>query len=368
MEALANQLKALNAQSPESRYYSLDILRYQIAPISSIEACPLQVCAYWNIDRKLIKLRIDFKHPDESGLKLKRLSNISFSVNFSPFIPYNVDIEAKPYNDDNKNSKTASKLETGQSNGDSNKLLTIAHDNAFRTPSSLTPSIGTATTNAIPSVSLIDCDTLSDQQKIPQPPLTEPLIADMQRLEFTIVIAGRLDPFQPVPTQSSRTTNNDPLVSQQNSSMFDANIGSQTISSEPEHQDGATAAIQNGAIASASTNSLPCLTYKPNANWDNNSKQLTWKFESLVPFHDNDKLCSLYAKLDFRHCNSIKNELPDMSFDNSQPNPVDVKFLATDSSLSKMHLTLDSPGYKIATLKREVRSGKYRCEPCNVKT
>jgi hypothetical protein len=209
MDALINHLKQLYEKSPNMRYYNADVLRYQIAPIDEFEKCPLQVCAYWKLEPRLIKLRLDFKHSNQSGFNLERLREISFTAYLNNLVPPNCNIK-------------------------------------------------------------------------------------------------------------------------------------------------------------------PVLTFEPQAIWDDTTRQLKWKFDNLLAFYKNDGSGSLLAKIDFRHCDEIPVEFFETmtsSNDPSQnrslsPQPIDIKFMVVDSTLSKIGLAIDSIGYRMSLLKKEVRSGRYRSEPC----
>lgn len=210
MEALIRHLKQGYDQSPNMRYYNVDVLRYQIAPIDQFEKCPLQVCAYWKLESKLIKLRLDFKHSNQSGFNLERLREICFIANLNNLVP---------------------------------------------------------------------------------PRLTD---------------------------------------------------------------------------ASTMAPSQPCVAFEPQATWDQETKLLTWKFDNLLAFYKSNGSGSLLAKLDFRHCNEEEcSEIMASNHNRSPtPQPIDIKFMVVDSTLSKISLTIESTGYRMSLLKKEIRSGRYKSEPC----
>lgn len=232
MDTLMNDLRKMYEKSPNSRYYNVDVLRYQIAPIKSIQESPLQVCAYWKIEAKLIKLRVDFKHSIQSGLNLERLREIAFTVNFAEFIPFGLD---------NNNISTSNSIQ--------------------------------------------------------------------------------------------HLTNNNMQAKQQQQQACSDNSSSSSIP--------------------------PYITYEPQAYWNSNTKQLIWKFDTLLAYHKTDGFGSLFAKIDFRNY----HEMPLQYLGYCKPSPVDVKFLVIDSTLSKISMSIDSIGYKMSLLKREIRSGRYRSEP-----
>lgn len=219
MDLLDNHLKSLYDQSPNARYYNVDVLRYQIAPPTSIDTCPLQVCAYWKIEPDLIKLRLDFKHSSLSGFKLERLRDVTFTVDFGTILLFDVNIESI------------------------------------------------------------------------------------------------------YPNPKTKATSESLLIQDDNN-------------------------ITN----------LSYITHEPKAQWNNSIKQLVWKFDNLLQFYKNDGSGSLFAKIDFRNYN-MPTKL------SSQPSPVDIKFVVSDSSLSRMNPSLDSIGYKVSMMKKEIRSGVYKSEP-----
>lgn len=200
MVALTNQLTQQYNKSPNGRYYNVDLLRYQIAPVDRFDKCPLQVCAYWRVEPKVIKLRIDFKHSNQSELNLERFREIVFSVDLSNLMP----------------SKGNSEI----------------------------------------------------------------------------------------------------------------------------------------------------VTYEPQAIWNRSTRQLIWKFDDLLSYYKTDGYGSLLAKLDFRNCESLDEHQLSTEHDQVKaPKAVDVRFLVVDSTLSKLGISIDSSGYRVSLLKKEVRTGRYRSEP-----
>ena len=250
MTALMNQLTQMYQQAPSSRYYNLDVLRYQITPIEKFEQSPLQVNAYWKIEPSLIKLRVDFKHSNQaSGFDLERLREVSFCVDMS-----NV----------------------------------IAETHANLVPPS-------------------------------QPPTTTTFIS---------------------PTTTTTTTTN--------------------------NNNDSTTATQTSNIAT--NNQQPHISFEPpQAKWNNLKRQLTWKFDNLLPYYKSDGFGSLLAKFDFRDINQqqpvlLSDNLNQMNVE-CELKPVEVKFMVADSTLSRIQVSIDSSGYRLPMLKKEIRTGRYKSEP-----
>lgn len=265
MDLLSGHLKKMHDHSPASRYYNVDVLRYQIAPLKSIEECPLLACAYWKMDANMVKMRIDFKHSSKSGIKLDCLREISFTASFAQFFP-------------------------SDTTNDINSLMLDSHSSS---KSNNNNNSGALNMNSFEN--LIDSSTMqSNAKSFSQtgfaPPMGRP--------------GDRYNQLEP------------------------------SFSSNP---------------------SSPQITHKPQAIWNNSIKQLTWKFDTLTT----DGMSSLFAKLDFRICRGIPQDF----LEDRKPTPVDVKFLVVDSTLSNISLIVDSAGYKMSFLKREIRSGRYKVEP-----
>lgn len=246
MDLLMAHLRKMSEQSPTSSYYNVDVLRYKIAPITLISCCPIQVCAYWRFEPEIIKLRIDLKHSDDSGIPLDRLREIAISVNLNDLLS-----------------------STKHSNGDNNSPLKCKNNN-------------------------------------------------------------------------SNDTKN---MNERNSTDKDGNLSSIDQSSHNFARPSPITSLKLGEN----------VITKPQAYWNNCINQLTWKFDSLECYQNTEGFGSLFAK--FSH-KCLKSQ--DISRKNSvpYPNPIDVKFLVADSTLSKVGFSVDSAGYKMTLLKREIRSGK----------
>lgn len=290
MDALENHLKSLHDQSPNSRYYNVDVLRYQISPLTSIEKCPLQVCAYWKIEPEFLKLRIDFKHSCKSGLKLERLRDVAFTIDLSPILSENVDIE-----------------------------------------------------------SIYPPPAPSKLEKLKQDPLHD-LIQPLRPRSL-------LDDVGLDHNRSAGLTGHDILLESQ--------IGQSNISDETSESVAINTSNENRYPLPSSSPPNPTgasvayMTFEPKAQWNGKTKQLLWKFDNLLQFYKNDGISSLLAKVDSRNSNPNVRLTSGLS----KPNPVDVKFTVIDSTISRMNPIIDSIGYKISMLKREVRSGTYKSEP-----
>lgn len=350
MDALMTNLKKLHDQSPSSKYYNVDVLRYQIAPVKSIEECPLQVCAYWKIEADMVKLRIDFKHSNRSGLNLERLREITFTVNFADFVPFGIDINSL-----SPDSLSSVKLNNNNNNSGAMNM------NFGSNSSSQSSSVGR-------TWSLMDDDFgqlmggLLDKSK-----------------ESPTNILSKIPPQKSIPATAARSNSPSAAISKQfdlykmpleqlaNHSLMGPHSSQASGSSSNATSNVYNSSSINNHIndnsqqkPSFSDNLMPpYITYEPQAHWNNSIKQLTWKFDTLLSYHKTDGLGSLFAKLDFRNYQGM----PSQYLQNCKPAPVDVKFLVIDSTFSKISLSVDSIGYKMSLLKKEIRSGRYRSEP-----
>lgn len=327
MKELCEHLKRSYDQSPMSKYYNVDVLRYQISPITSIEESPLQVCAYWKLESRCVKIRIYFKQPTRGGLIPNQLRDVNFVVDLNNLIPEGVDV------DDATNLYTDSNdLKNNLTNNSNMKYDSISklppplvartllplnkNDNAFAAPEipiriapppipAARSSIGAKRTTKKPSES--DALEISD--------LLTPLAFD-------------------------------PLTNQVQKSV---------INSTDSSRSGALS--HDGSKSFISSSSKAHISSEPPAYWSKQAKQLTWKFDCLSPsqFPSGG---SLLAKLDYRKYQGV---LP-VDLVNVAPSPVDVRFVIPESSLSNVSVAIESAGYKLSLLKREIRSSRYRSE------
>lgn len=118
-----------------------------------------------------------------------------------------------------------------------------------------------------------------------------------------------------------------------------------------------------GTTTTTTTTSLPFITSEPQAQWNSDTKQLTWKFDNLLSYYKTDGYGSLLAKLDFRNHHGVLPSLFMNQQAQAEPGPVDVKFMIVDSTLSKVNMSIDTTGYRMSLLKKEIRSGRYKSEP-----
>lgn len=367
MDKLSNQLKKLYDQSNLSRYYNVDFLRYQIKPIPSIEQSPLQVCAYWKLEEDVVKLRINFKHSAKCGVSMDRFKDITFAVDLSNFIPTGVEVfDFPPIQMHNNNTigtmnmnKITSSTSTGtrfkdnsntssnssiESSGSSN-LVDSKNSSSFTIPPLLRPptTLGRSTRGSSYSsgrstrsdrTASSSGPTILDTPSNAQKTVTDKQDSSLQDLLSTFQAA----PPATTPVVVSATT----LAGQQFSNSAISNLP--LIQTTSNHD---------------SCKNRPFVVTEPRATWNSSIKQLKWKFDTLLSYHKTDGMGSLMAKLDFRR---YKPSIPLGHLKSCKPLPVDVKFLISDSTLSKASLSLDTSGYRISLLKREIRSGRYRSE------
>lgn len=344
MDALIRQLRHLYEQSPTAKYYNVDVLRYRIAPITTIHECPLQVCAYWKIEARLIKLRIDFKHSSKSGLNLERLREITFTVNLANLIPAGTELGSL-------SPDSLSALERNNNNNNSGAM----NMNNFQQPQQVVSNHSSSIIDRPPLLSLIDetsengGHTTNNRIRIPPPPTL--LMRDSSIQASNNNSNQQYNAFEEHVLKSynnlSKTSNNESLVA--GSKATNDQIGTSII----DHHEKSVSSTNSGATIT------PYITYEPQAHWNNSIKVITWKFDTLLSYHKSNGLGSLFAKIDFR----TNHGLPNAFFEQSKPPPVNVKFLVTDSTLSKISMSIDSIGYKMSLLKKEIRSGRYQSEP-----
>lgn len=336
MKELSDHLKKAYDQSPMSKYYNVDVLRYQISPVTSVDESPLQVCAYWKLESRCVKIRIYFKHSDKSDLKLDRFRDITFTVELSNLIPDGIDIDN----------------------------VSLASNSSMR------PNLIDPTTN----INLNNFDAKLDNIPRLPPPLVARTHIPASKNDDAFVIPelpARLAP-PPVPaTRSSlnttRRTAKKPgdlgaleISDLLTPSAFDTSSTNQlekTLINNTQPTKLSDTQMDNGS-KSHSSSSKAHISSEPPAQWDNQAKQLVWKFDSLSP----DKFPSggsLLAKLDYRNYRGL---LPEEFLTKGKPSSVDVKFVIPESSLSNVSVAIESAGYKLSLLKREIRSGRYKSE------
>lgn len=77
---LVNSLKRSLEQTPNARYYYLDVLKYQLKSSSGADCCPLQVVSHWKCEPSYTGLKIDYKYNPSALSSLEPLRNLLFSV------------------------------------------------------------------------------------------------------------------------------------------------------------------------------------------------------------------------------------------------------------------------------------------------
>jgi len=489
MDALMQQLTRMYQQSPNSRYYNVDVLRYKIAPIKEFEQSPLQVCAYWKVEPKMIKLRIDFKHSNQAcGFNLERLREISFGADLSDFVPQDITVNPvspSSLNNRRKQSETNNGTQTAGSQnqaafvqaqtlksttydlitGDSGGQQTFNTRNSVPHPfeassrellqplaikpqpmprqsqvvftqSALETSKGLLKTSPSESfnMSLNNKSSSSNLNsiKLPPPPswgnhsranqhqawetsssssailgnrsqtssIKSETDDDLNAL-FGAVATVRAQPAlttnQPVLSANNTTIqpNFTPIISNDMTALKNNGLNDGSVSLMKEQPSNSqhdfsistggyqliappdtlsatkqSTAYRTGPQPTSQLADRPYIAFEPtHACWDNKKKQLTWKFDNLLGYYKTDGYGSLLAKLDLRHQafdatseSHIRGELCE-TLNERQPKPIEVKFSIVDSTLSKVNLTIDSNGYRMSLLKKEIRSGRYQSEP-----
>lgn len=389
MDALMTQLKQQYDQSPNRRYYNVDALRYQIVPIEQFEKCPIQVCAYWRIEPRLIKLRIDFKHSNQSGFNLERMREIVFNVDLSNLTPANLNI--RPVLPDAFATLRASKTSTNSSTEIGNTSHGPSNDNGINIMQHSNYQYKNLINVSDTPIQDMQSSQLQDsfkqqaaQIRLPPPP------SRSQLRSHSTFSRNNLSSSSSSSTGSNKSLRQKHFASIEDPARGNSHLDSGSLSTNPTQ----TQNHDRYAIASASSRQLPLqggdmdannstsnntqnesmpgsqpqvspvpyITYEPQAHWNQQTKQLTWKFDNLLSYHKTDGYGSLLAKLDFR--DSFEMEAGQLLADQqATPMPVDVKFMVVDTTISKISMSVDSIGYRMSLLKKEVRSGRYKSEP-----
>lgn len=83
MSNLQSSLRRLYEQSPNARYYNLDIFKYQLRTAPGAKNAPLQMVSYWKCEDSTTNLKIDFKFnsPAFSNFPVQPLRNVQFTAN-----------------------------------------------------------------------------------------------------------------------------------------------------------------------------------------------------------------------------------------------------------------------------------------------
>jgi len=81
MSALLSSIRRLYEQSPNSRYYNIDVLKYQMRCLQGAKSAPLQLVSYWKCEPQSTSLKIDYKYNSSALAQVEPLRNISLSVN-----------------------------------------------------------------------------------------------------------------------------------------------------------------------------------------------------------------------------------------------------------------------------------------------
>lgn len=93
VQALGAHLQKLLVQSPNARYYNVDIVKYVLKSFGS-KSCPLQVVSHWKCEPQSTCLKIEYKYNHAAISSIKPIRNVTFSVS----IDANVSgIQGKPH-------------------------------------------------------------------------------------------------------------------------------------------------------------------------------------------------------------------------------------------------------------------------------
>ena len=57
---------------PQASYFNIDILKYQITPLSGANSCPFHIMSYWRCEETHTDLKIDYKYNQHSMEKYEK--------------------------------------------------------------------------------------------------------------------------------------------------------------------------------------------------------------------------------------------------------------------------------------------------------
>lgn len=80
---LQAHIKRMYEQTPNARYYNLDIIKYQLRTSPGPKSAPLHLVSYWKCEPNSTNLKIDFKfNPSAFGhTTVNALKNVQFMAN-----------------------------------------------------------------------------------------------------------------------------------------------------------------------------------------------------------------------------------------------------------------------------------------------
>lgn len=82
MNNLQSTIQRLHNQSPNARYYNLDIIKYQAHSKYGAKNAPLQLVSHWKCDENHTNLKIDYKYnPSAFVVAPQPLRNVLFTAN-----------------------------------------------------------------------------------------------------------------------------------------------------------------------------------------------------------------------------------------------------------------------------------------------
>lgn len=82
MSNLQSSLRRLSEQSPNARYYNLDLFKYQLRTEPGARNAPLQMVSYWKCEDCSTNLKIDFKFNSSAftHCSVQPLKNVQFTA------------------------------------------------------------------------------------------------------------------------------------------------------------------------------------------------------------------------------------------------------------------------------------------------
>jgi hypothetical protein len=104
INALVSHLRRLVEQTPNARYYNIDVLKYQVQSFEGAKSCPLHVVTHWKCEPHSTGLKIDYKYNPAALSCLEPLKNVVFAVNVDANVS---DVQGKPHVTWNPTTKQA---------------------------------------------------------------------------------------------------------------------------------------------------------------------------------------------------------------------------------------------------------------------
>lgn len=76
MPALLSNIRSLYKQTPNARYFNIEVLKYQIRFLQGVKNAPFQIVTHWKCEPNSTSLKIDYKYNSSSLSKIEPLKNV----------------------------------------------------------------------------------------------------------------------------------------------------------------------------------------------------------------------------------------------------------------------------------------------------